>query len=367
MAAKKLMGKRKAPKALATLDLNSVMYKALTSKKSEGKIQKAVYQEANRKAHETYEAFYKALVLQILRYFQQGFRFRADPDWLEASRTKEANADIKASTKRGRGRPKKAKELKQGRKLQPVVAAKFPGGGGDSFRPSWEPLTPGYLRQKAGLRANKIKRRRAMDTASTYGSITKRKEIKPTLSDNRFWVFRRNLYQGAKAHGFTAAAATVTLTEKDVTTGKVVGKKIVKVTTREVLKDLAGEARVARNKRGTGLGYGKRALFASGPNRRGKDSSRKFTSRVVRSGETITIPYIAGLTFSTLPTPMNELVRKPFILGDGVKVEVYDRGAGSSAKHGIRVVALVEGQRPFIVELSALMGRKARQRLKIKP
>lgn len=85
---------------------------------------------------------------------------------------------------------------------------------------------------------------------------------------------------------------------------------------------------------------------------------------LVRGKNRLTIRYSTGLTFSTLPPPLNELVRKPFVNGSTQGVEVWD-GSSASGKKGLKVLAYVEGRRPFIVELSGAVGRLARLRLGI--
>ena len=85
---------------------------------------------------------------------------------------------------------------------------------------------------------------------------------------------------------------------------------------------------------------------------------------LVRGKNRLTIRYSTGLTFSTLPPPLNELVRKPFVNGSTQGVEVWDSSPGSRKK-GLKVLAYVEGRRPFIVELSGAVGRLARLRLGI--
>ena len=86
---------------------------------------------------------------------------------------------------------------------------------------------------------------------------------------------------------------------------------------------------------------------------------------LVRGKNGLTIRYSTGLRFSTLPPPMNELVRKPFVNGSTQGVDVWDDSEDTSGRKGIRVLAYVEGKRPFVVELSGAVGRLARLRLGI--
>lgn len=86
---------------------------------------------------------------------------------------------------------------------------------------------------------------------------------------------------------------------------------------------------------------------------------------LVRGKNRLTIRYSTGLKFSTLPPPLNELVRKPFVNGNTQGVEVWTEAEGLTGKKGLKVLAFVEGRRPFIVELSGAVGRLARLRLGI--
>lgn len=86
---------------------------------------------------------------------------------------------------------------------------------------------------------------------------------------------------------------------------------------------------------------------------------------LVRGKNRLTIRYSTGLRFSTLPPPLNELVRKPFVNGSTQGVEVWTDAEDLTGKKGLKVLAFVEGRRPFIVELSGAVGRLARLRLGI--
>jgi len=91
----------------------------------------------------------------------------------------------------------------------------------------------------------------------------------------------------------------------------------------------------------------------------------KRSGVLVRGKNRLTIRYSTGLKFSTLPPPLNELVRKPFVNGNTQGVEVWTEAEGLTGKKGLKVLAFVVGRRPFIVELSGAVGRLARLRLGI--
>lgn len=88
---------------------------------------------------------------------------------------------------------------------------------------------------------------------------------------------------------------------------------------------------------------------------------------LARGRNGITIGYNAGLRVSTLPTPLNEMVRTPFLNGKTAGPDALGKGAfGKGDDRGIHILALVESRRPFIMELSGTVGRMARQRLGMK-
>ena len=94
-------------------------------------------------------------------------------------------------------------------------------------------------------------------------------------------------------------------------------------------------------------------------------NSVKKQGVLVRGKNKATIRYSVGLRFGKFPQPFDDLVRKPFITGMKEKSRVWDSSPGPSMRKGVRVIAYVEAKRPFIVDLSASVGRLVRHRLKI--
>lgn len=140
-------------------------------------------------------------------------------------------------------------------------------------------------------------------------SIVKNKYKAAENNTDKFWVFRRNLANAALTSSeLNANKATVTMLRSAVK---------------------------------------KRGVLVSGKNK-------------------ATIRYSVGLTFGKFSQPFDDMVRKPFMTGMKEKSRVWDTSPGSSMKKGVRVIAYVEAKRPFIVDLSASVGRLVRQRLKIK-
>lgn len=128
-------------------------------------------------------------------------------------------------------------------------------------------------------------------------------------TSNLFWTFKRNMAERLAAQGFSPMQVSVNAFEKTVKRGGV----------------------LARGRNGFTIGYN------------------------------------AGLQFSTLPTPLNEMVRTPFMKGKTVGPAALSKGAfGKGDDRGIHILALVEARRPFIMELSGTVGRMARQRLGMK-
>lgn len=83
-----------------------------------------------------------------------------------------------------------------------------------------------------------------------------------------------------------------------------------------------------------------------------------------KRGGSATIRVGAVLKFSTLPFPLNDLVRTPFLTGDTPEFGKYsERVAGFK---GLSLLILLEGgtenspARPFIADLSVKLGRKLR-------
>lgn len=93
----------------------------------------------------------------------------------------------------------------------------------------------------------------------------------------------------------------------------------------------------------------------------------KRTGVLVRGKNGFTIRYTAGLKVSTLPSPLNEMVRTPFINGRTAgTADLSEEAFGVGDNRGLHVLAIVEAKRPFIMELSGAVGRMARLRLGIK-
>jgi len=153
-------------------------------------------------------------------------------------------------------------------------------------------------------------KRRAFHGASRGFSTPKSKSRARTSDDTslKFWVFRRNLANAAmSAEELNESLATVELQRNWVK---------------------------------------KNGVLVSGRNK-------------------ATIRYSVGLRFGKFQTPFDDMVRKPFITGLKEKSRVWDDSPGTSAKRGVHVLAYVEAKRPFIVDLSASVGKMVRQRLKM--
>lgn len=351
-------GKKNPGKAVASIDLGRIINQVVLSDSADKKMQKKVYETVTNDFQVTYERYYKQLLREIQQHLNVGFPI---------SSRKNASVRVKVTNPMG----------------SDVTFVPNAGKG-------WQQLSPDYLRQKAGHdRANnalkfsdkRTKAGKAGMFTHRYGSdkvfrgssrgrlfaeskITARQRRdgsfktaldKPepmSMSGQRFWIFRRNLAAAADL-ALNPNQAKVTFTQKDVQRS---GVGVVKVSTNKTFseekyaKDKQRERNIQRGD--TGLGHAKARYKAIDPG-------------VVRMNKPITIGYTAGLKFSTLPTPLNNLVRKPFIQGHSAGVMVLDSGADASRKKGIRVLALVEAKRPFIVELSGIMGKLARKRLKI--
>lgn len=196
------------------------------------------------------------------------------------------------------------------------IKVENPFGGADSgfAADGWLPFTQSYREAKfrAFSNANKpfVKGKALEDKLRRQKkSIVKNKYKAAENNTDKFWVFRRNLANAALTSSeLNANKATVTMLRSAVK---------------------------------------KRGVLVSGKNK-------------------ATIRYSVGLTFGKFSQPFDDMVRKPFMTGMKEKSRVWDTSPGSSMKKGVRVIAYVEAKRPFIVDLSASVGRLVRQRLKIK-
>lgn len=322
------------------MDIGRVINEMLLAESSDKKMQKAVYEKVTKDFQATYEKYYIQLLREILRYLNSGFPMSA---------RKNASARILVTN---------------------------PEGADVTFIPNagkgWEPLADSTIARKLSFdrarnRGKLSDRRTKEGKAGLYthkydkqGKLTARqkreafykskldKPVAPSASGMKFWVFRRNLAASAEQR-IRPDQAKVAFTQKDV--ARVTGRGspgVVKVTTNKGYSDARFQRDLKR---------------ASPEQLLGQKGAKPLG--VVQYNKPITIGYTAGLKFSTLPTPLNELVRKPFIQGNSAGVIVYDSGADESRKKGIRVLAFVESHRPFIVELSGVMGKLARKRLGI--
>jgi len=207
--------------------------------------------------------------------------------------------------------------------LQDPISGRF-----HSIHENWDPLTKRYQQRKARYFLNQSGAANAYNDAvdafnnAKADARKKHKRVpkfKPAAKKtfgastaDKYWVFKRNLADAlSREHGFSEEAATVTLDSKVVRRGGVL------VT--------------------------------------GKDKA--------------TIRYSVGLKLGKLSSPFDDMVRKPFITGDAAKSRVWFDEFGGSGNEAIRVLAILEGssrmKRPFIVDLSAQMGRLVRRSLKI--
>lgn len=183
----------------------------------------------------------------------------------------------------------------------------------ESITKDWAPLSKRYLARKAGVSeaaSTKYKQAAAAEGKARKGKreIKARAGKAPLSSANKFWVFRRNL-----------VASTSDLLEKAG------ARRMVEIDRKVVQKG---------------------GVLVSGRNR-------------------ATIRFSVGLKFDKLKAPFDDMVRKPFMTGLEEKSRVWDSSPGSSAKKGFHAFAYVEAKRPFVVDLSASVGRMVRQRLKI--
>lgn len=188
-------------------------------------------------------------------------------------------------------------------------------GAFHEIKKKWDPLSERYRRRKAAAFRGESMAYGEAERASAKAKRGKKK-ARPNLlklpvdTSKLFWVFRRNLARGASTTpGFSEAAAWVKLEKEKAKKGGVL------------------------------VTYGNRA----------------------------TIRYNVGLRFGKLAAPFDDMVRKPFVTGMKEKSRVWDDRAGPSNKAGreIHVLAYVEAKRPFIVDLSATVGKMVRQRLRI--
>ena len=322
-------GKKSAGKAVASIDMGKIINQVLLSDSADKKMQKVVYDTVTKNFQETYERYYKQVLREVQRYLNTGFPI---------SSRKNASVRVKVENPMG----------------SDVTFVPNAGKG-------WEPLTADYLRLKSKMDSEKNagkwgdKRTKAgkagmfTHARSPKGAYYEKlaKPVAPSAAGQKFWIFRRNLASAANS-ALDPNKAKVIFQQKDVTRGGGKGSK-VKVTTNQGFseKQLKHDLRRATADQLTGTQKGMKPMG------------------VVRMNKPVTIHYTAGLKFSTLPTPLNDLVRKPFIQGNSAGVMVWDSGADESRKKGIRVLALVESKRPFIVELSGIMGKLAQKRLKI--
>lgn len=186
--------------------------------------------------------------------------------------------------------------------------------GYEPISKKWAPLSNKYLASKNASASALASEHAGKVAAEAKARKGKRavKDLKagraPISSANKFWVFRRNLVDST-SQLFQAEMA----------------KSLVQTHKKPV-------------KRG--------GVLVSGRNK-------------------ATIRYSAELQFSKLKAPFDDMVRKPFMTGLAEKSRVWDDSPGSSAKKGFHAFAYVEAKRPFVVDLSASVGRMVRQRLKI--
>ncbi len=188
--------------------------------------------------------------------------------------------------------------------------------GYEPISKKWKPLSKKYLASK-NASASALASEHAGKVAAEAKARKGKRAVKglkagraPISSANKFWVFRRNLVDK----------------------------------TSQMFQAEMAKALVQTHKKSVKRG----GVLVSGRNK-------------------ATIRYSAELQFSKLKAPfVDDMVRKPFMTGLAEKSRVWDDSPGSSAKKGFPAFAYVEAKRPFVVDLSASVGRMVRQRLKIK-